>query len=105
MAQRMQKKWEELPDHVKTPSQMLGRVCCCPPPTRRQDHDGVRRHARGLPPMQLRMPCYHGAEANRVRTDGAHTLAEVQRQMDFFEHAHGPHGHCQLIGGEVSQGG
>jgi len=26
-------------------------------------------------------PCYHGREANRVRISGAHTVAEVNRQM------------------------
>lgn len=47
-------------------------------------------------------PCYHSAEANRVRVDGHHTLTEVARQMATLRAVRGDTGHCQLIGGEVS---
>lgn len=47
-------------------------------------------------------PCYHNADANKVRIDGAHTVTEVARQMSTLSELRGPHGHCQLIGGEVS---
>ena len=47
-------------------------------------------------------PCYHSADANKVRVDGAHTIAEVDRQMAFLEQARGPASFAQLIGGEVS---
>ena len=47
-------------------------------------------------------PCYHSADANKVRVDGEHTVAEVTRQMAFLRQQRGPHGNAQLIGGEVS---
>ena len=47
-------------------------------------------------------PCYHAKEAQQVRTDGAHTVAEVERQMAYLEQVRGPAGHAQLIGGEVT---
>lgn len=47
-------------------------------------------------------PCYHSADANRVRTDGAHTITEVARQMELLAEERGASAHCQLIGGEVS---
>lgn len=47
-------------------------------------------------------PCYHNADANKVRVDGAHTVTEVARQLSTLADLRGPHGHCQLIGGEVS---
>ena len=47
-------------------------------------------------------PCYHSADANKVRVDGAPTIAEVDRQMAFLEQARGPASFAQLIGGEVS---
>jgi hypothetical protein len=37
-----------------------------------------------------------------VRTDGAHTLAEIERQMSYLRELRGPGQHAQLIGGEVS---
>lgn len=47
-------------------------------------------------------PCYHSKDANKVRIDGDHTVAEVTRQMTMFYRERGPHAHAQLIGGEVS---
>jgi hypothetical protein len=47
-------------------------------------------------------PCYHSADANRVRVDGLHTVVNVAAQMELLERERGPIGHCQLIGGEVS---
>jgi hypothetical protein len=47
-------------------------------------------------------PCYHSADANKVRIDGAHTLREVDAQMAYFRERRGPYAHAQLIGGEVS---
>jgi hypothetical protein len=47
-------------------------------------------------------PCYHSRDANRVRTDGSHTVAEVDRQMAYLRAKRGPGQHAQLIGGEVS---
>jgi len=43
---------------------------------------GLRGHPRSLPPMQPGLqPCYHSRDANQVRVDGPHTLAEVRAQM------------------------
>jgi hypothetical protein len=47
-------------------------------------------------------PCYHSADANRVRTDGLHTVAAVREQMQFLQAVRGPAAFAQLIGGEVS---
>lgn len=47
-------------------------------------------------------PCYHSADANKVRVDGAHTVREVTAQMQLLRRVHGRTGHAQLIGGEVS---
>ncbi len=86
------RRWEELPDHVRTPAQLLGRrTAGC------EGTHGV------FPRCDLACtPCYHGAEANRVRVDGAHTVAEVDRQMAQLRAQRGPGQHAQLIGGEVT---
>jgi len=86
------KRWAELPDHVKTPAQMLGRrTAGC------EGTHGV------FPRCNLACtPCYHSREANRVRVDGAHTVAEIDRQMAFLREQRGPGQNAQLIGGEVT---
>ena len=47
-------------------------------------------------------PCYHAREANSARTDGAHTITEINRQMAYLRTVRGTGQHAQLIGGEVS---
>lgn len=47
-------------------------------------------------------PCYHSRDANQVRVDGRHTLAQVRAQMALLRRVRGPRAHGQLIGGEVS---
>jgi hypothetical protein len=47
-------------------------------------------------------PCYHSADANKVRVDGPHTLAEIGRQMAYLRTQRGHGQFAQLIGGEVS---
>jgi hypothetical protein len=86
------RRWEELPDHVKTPNQMLGRrTAGC------EGTHGV------FPRCNLACtPCYHSRDANRVRVDGAHTLREVDSQMAYLREQRGPGQNAQLIGGEVS---
>ncbi len=86
------KRWQELPGHVKTPAQLLGRrTAGC------EGTHGV------FPRCNLACtPCYHGRDANRVRIDGAHTIAEVDRQMAHLRSVRGPGQHVQLIGGEVT---
>jgi hypothetical protein len=86
------RRWAELPATARTPAQVLGRhaVGC-------EGTHGV------FPRCNLACtPCYHSRDANRVRVDGAHTLAEVERQMAFLRQQRGPRAHAQLIGGEVS---
>jgi hypothetical protein len=88
----LQRRWEELPEVVKTPGQVLG------------------RHAPGcegthgvFPRCNLACtPCYHSRDANRVRVDGEHTAQQVAAQMGLLHRMRGPHAHAQLIGGEVS---
>ncbi len=86
------RRWHELPDHVKTPAQTLGRqaVGC-------EGTHGV------FPKCNLACtPCYHSRDANQVRVDGRHTQASVMDQMRLMRTVRGPRAHAQLIGGEVS---
>jgi len=88
----LQRRWRELPASAQTPAQSLGRhaVGC-------EGTHGV------FPKCNLTCsPCYHSKDANKVRVDGDHTVAEVIRQMAFLRQERGPHAHAQLIGGEVS---
>ena len=85
-------RWAELPKRSRTPGQTIGRhaVGC-------EGTHGV------FPRCNFScQPCYHSAEANRVRIDGPHTIARVREQMQLLRRVRGPHGHAQLIGGEVS---
>lgn len=85
-------RWAALPPGVRTEEQLLGRhaVGC-------EGTHGV------FPKCDLTCsPCYHSKGANKVRVDGAHTVAEVAAQMALLEQARGPRAHAQLIGGEVS---
>ncbi|MFJ2543797.1 hypothetical protein [Microbacterium sp. NPDC087589] len=85
-------RWSELPEHAKTPNQLLGRcaVGC-------EGTHGV------FPKCNLTCsPCYHSADANKVRIDGDHTVDNVARQMSYLRQIRGPRAHAQLIGGEVS---
>ena len=86
------RRWEELPAHVKTRNQMLGRrTAGC------EGTHGV------FPKCNLACtPCYHAKEAQRVRTDGEHTLREVGAQMALLRDLRGPGQNAQLIGGEVT---
>jgi len=86
------RRWAELPEHVRTPNQMLGkRMTGC------EGTHGV------FPRCNLACtPCYHAKEANRVRVDAGHTETEVDRQMAYLRSVRGPGQHAQLIGGEVT---
>jgi hypothetical protein len=86
------RRWDELPAHVKTPNQMLGRrTAGC------EGTHGV------FPRCNLACtPCYHSRDANRVRVDGSHTVAEIDRQMAYLRRIRGPGQNAQLIGGEVT---
>ncbi len=85
-------RWAELPERARTAAQLIGRhaVGC-------EGTHGV------FPRCNFSCtPCYHSREANRVRVDGGHTRAAVDAQMRLVRRLRGPHGHAQLIGGEVS---
>lgn len=85
-------RWDELPAGVRTSAQLLGRKL-----TGCEGTHGV------FPACNFGCaPCYHGSQANRVPVDGAHTVAEVDRQMAYLRRHRGPGQYAQLIGGEVS---
>jgi hypothetical protein len=88
----LRRRWRELPAAVRTPSQLLGRrTAGC------EGTHGV------FPRCNLACaPCYHSRTANSVRTDGGHTLAELERQMGYLRAVRGTGQHAQLIGGEVT---
>jgi hypothetical protein len=88
----MADRWKSLPDHARTPAQLLGRrFAGC------EGTHGV------FPACDFACkPCYHSADANKVPVDGAHAIAEVERQMVYLRAQRGPARYAQLIGGEVS---
>lgn len=88
----LRRRWDELPDHVKHDGQALGRrTAGC------EGTHGV------FPRCNLACtPCYHSRDANRVRIDGEHTLAEIDAQMGYLREQRGPGQYAQLIGGEVT---
>ena len=91
-ARVLAERWAALPEAVRTPAQALGRhaVGC-------EGTHGV------FPRCNLTCtPCYHSADANKVRVDGGHTVREVAGQMAHLRERRGPYAHAQLIGGEVS---
>jgi hypothetical protein len=91
-ADALARRWADLPETARTPGQVLGRhgVGC-------EGTHGV------FPRCNLACtPCYHSRDANQVRVDGPHTLAEVRAQMRLLRERRGPRAHAQLIGGEVT---
>ena len=88
----LDKRWDELPPHVKTDNQLLGRsaIGC-------EGTHGV------FPKCDLTCsPSYHAADANTLRIDGTHTVDGVTEQREYLCRIRGPRAHAQLIGGEVS---
>jgi len=86
------RRWADLPETARTPGQVLGRhaVGC-------EGTHGV------FPQCNLACtPCYHSRDANQVRVDGPHTVAQVRAQMALLRERRGPRAHAQLIGGEVT---
>lgn len=85
-------RWAELPAAARTPAQLLGRAAV-----------GCEGTHGVFPRCNLTCsPCYHSADANKVRVDRDHTVREVERQMALLRTRRGPRAHAQLIGGEVS---
>jgi hypothetical protein len=88
----LRSRWDALPEAVKVPGQALGR--------RTMGCEGTHGV---FPRCDLACtPCYHSRDATRVRVDGAHTVAEVDRQMALLRRLRGPGQNAQLIGGEVT---
>ncbi|MGI9185138.1 MAG: radical SAM domain-containing protein [Solirubrobacteraceae bacterium] len=88
----LRRRWAELPEPVRTPAQLLGRRS-----TGCEGTHGV------FPRCDLACtPCYHARIANNVRTDGRHTLEQIDRQMGYLRSVRGTGQHAQLIGGEVT---
>jgi len=86
------RRWQELPQGVRTRGQILGRRM-----------GGCEGTHGVFPRCNLACtPCYHAREANRVRTDGEHTVREVGAQMKLLRRLRGPGQNAQLIGGEVT---
>jgi hypothetical protein len=86
------RRWRELPAAARTPAQLLGRRT-----------PGCEGTHGVFPRCDLACtPCYHSREANRVRVDGEHTVAEVESQMAYLRSVRGSGQHAQLIGGEVT---
>lgn len=88
----LDRRWREIPEAIRTPSQFLGRrVSGC------EGTHGV------FPRCNLACtPCYHSKDSNRVRTDSEHTVREVDDQMRLASEIRGPGQAAQLIGGEVT---
>ncbi len=90
--QALAKRWNDLPASAKSPGQLLGKRS-----TGCEATHGV------FPKCNFSCkPCYHSADANKVRVDGPHTIAEVTRQMGYMNSQRGFGQFAQLIGGEVS---
>lgn len=92
LAGHLARRWGELPDHVRVPAQLMGqKITGC------EGTHGV------FPACDFACkPCYHSADANRVRVDGRHTVEQVEAQMAHLRAVRGPGVHAQLIGGEVT---
>jgi hypothetical protein len=91
-AAALARRWAGLPETARTPGQVLGRhaVGC-------EGTHGV------FPKCDLACtPCYHSRDANQVRVDGPHTLAQMRAQLALLRELRGPRAHAQLIGGEVT---
>lgn len=91
-AAALSRRWAGLPETARTAGQALGRhaVGC-------EGTHGV------FPQCNLACtPCYHSRDANQVRVDGPHTLAQVEAQLSLLRDLRGPRAHAQLIGGEVT---
>ena len=82
------RRWAELPESVRVPGQMLGRR-----------FTGCEATHGVFPKCDFACtPCYHSADANKVRVDGPHTHREVAAQMAFLRRKRGFGTYAQLIG-------
>jgi len=92
-ASMLKKRWEELPDFIKTENQMIGR-----------NSTGCEGSQGVFPKCNLACyPCYHSENANKVPINGEHTLNELDKQLRFLQKERGAgNTFFQLIGGEVT---
>ncbi len=91
-AQALKSRWDAMPATSKVPGQLIGRKSA-----------GCEATHGVFPKCNFSCkPCYHSADANKVRIDGPHTLREIDRQMGFLREKRGNGQFAQLIGGEVS---
>ncbi len=88
----LKRRWDSLPEVLQVPGQMLGRKTA-----------GCEATHSVFPKCDFACkPCYHSADANKVRVDGEHTLTSIRRQMKYLNAQRGWGTYTQLIGGEVS---
>ena len=92
VADALERRWDEMPEHARTANQTMGR------------HTTACEGTHGVFPKCdfACSPCYHSKEANLVRIDGEHTIREIDKQMAYMRKRRGPGQYAQLIGGEVS---
>ncbi|MFW2381885.1 MAG: radical SAM domain-containing protein [Acidimicrobiales bacterium] len=91
-ADALKRRWDSMPESSRVPGQLIGRKSA-----------GCEATHGVFPKCNFACkPCYHSADANKVKVDGTHTLEEVDRQMSFLRQQRGHGQFAQLIGGEVS---
>lgn len=92
-AEILNRHWQNLPVHIKSPAQMLGRWS-----------SGCEGTQGIFPKCNFSCSaCYHPGNSNRVPINRDHTLRQLQAQMQVFQsHNTGESATSQLIGGEVS---
>lgn len=91
-AAALERRWQSLPDSARVPGQLIGRK------------SGGCEATHGVFPKCdfACKPCYHSADANKVRVDGPHTISQITKQMAYLRQERGHGQFAQLIGGEVS---
>ncbi|MGH3853173.1 MAG: hypothetical protein ACRDR6_06675 [Pseudonocardiaceae bacterium] len=91
-AAALHRRWAELPEHVKTPGQVLGRHAV-----------GCKGTHGVFPRCDLACtPCYHSRGTNQVRVDEAHPVAEVGKQLALLRRLRGPSGSSTPTGSASS---
>ncbi len=91
-ARALKERWDAMPARSQVPGQLIGRKSA-----------GCEATHGVFPKCNFSCkPCYHSADANKVRIDGPHTLTEIDRQMAYLRKRRGNGQFAQLIGGEVS---
>ncbi|MFT7598447.1 MAG: hypothetical protein ACI8TP_001368 [Acidimicrobiales bacterium] len=91
-AAALERRWNSLPESARVPGQLIGRKSA-----------GCEATHGVFPKCDFACkPCYHSADANKVRIDGPHTIAQITDQMSYLRVERGHGQFAQLIGGEVS---